>query len=340
MNNFLPPEAKKVLVLSPHPDDESIGCAGTTMLYSENGTEVYLVVISDGEKLETAKDINNIVEIRRSETIRAANILGIKETIFLGFPDERLDEHKVNIREEIIKIIKDINPEILYAPFPLDPHPDHRVVSEIVLSINRDFKGFKIAFYEIYNAIRFNVLVDISSVLDKKREAILSYKNSLLGIPELFWYSIKGLSAYRSLAIKKEGFYEAFWLIDGPFTDDDVIDWATFSKAESAAKIFISKLRQTDELINEMQKAYSLLTNMEGEILNLKKLIYDKDEEITNLKKENHKLKADLSYILDSLFWKFITKFYNIRDKLLPEETNRRDFYNKIVKRFKKSKSL
>jgi uncharacterized protein YdcH (DUF465 family) len=79
---------------------------------------------------------------------------------------------------------------------------------------------------------------------------------------------------------------------------------------------------------------------MEGEILNLKKLIYDKDEEITNLKKENHKLKADLSYILDSLFWKFITKFYNIRDKLLPEETNRRDFYNKIVKRLKKSKSL
>lgn len=358
MTEFFQPYANRVFVLAPHPDDESLGCAGTIALYASSGVDVYLIIVSKGDKLETK--IDNVEEIRKSETIKASKILGIKETIFLDFPDEEIDRHKDEVKEKIKELIRHYKADLIFAPFPLDPHPDHNAVSDVALSLLRDIRGIKIAFYEICNPIRFNMLIDISSVINKKKEAILSYEKSLLGIPDIFWHSIKGLNNYRSFLVKRKGFYETFWLVDSPLSDEDIVDWVTYGRSNSAAKIFISKLRQTDELIYEIQKAYGLLRSKEQEILNLKAIeekrfaelketLYIKEteieklqgllkkanEELQQVKEDNKMLSINLELIKNSFFWRFINKFYKIRDSLLREGTKRRDIYNRIVKGIK-----
>lgn len=351
MTDFSPPEAKKILVLSPHPDDESIGCAGTLMLYREKGVEIHLLIASNGEKLETK--IENIGELRRKEAINVAKFLGIKNTIFLGLPDESIQEYKKDLKERVKKIIKEIEPDLIFAPFPFDPHPDHKAVSDVALELMRDIRGFKLAFYEIYNPIRFNILVDISEVIDRKKEALFLYQNSLLGIPDLFWYSIKGLNAYRSLVYRRKGYYEAYWLLDSPLSEDDVVNWVSFGNAESAAKIFISKIKETDRLIHELQETYTFLAMKEKEISNLHVIKVEKEilqkefeknqkslneiyRELHHVKEENEILKSNLELIKKSLFWRFMIIFYKIRDKLLPENTKRRNIYNWIVNNLRK----
>jgi len=332
--NLLPPEAKKVLILAPHPDDEILGCGGTIVLYTKNDIDVYLSFISNGEKAELK--LENMAEIRRSEAAAVSDILNIKKTIFLDFPDEKISEYKEQIKEKLTGIIKDISPDLIFAPFPLDPHPDHRATSEVALSLMGEVQGFKIAFYEIYHPIRFNVLVDISSVIHKKKEAVLTYKKSLLDIPETFWYSVEGLDAYRSLLVKKKGFYEAFWLIDKPVSRDEIMKWSTFDYNDTSAEIFLSKLKVADELIYELRKAHVALERKDAEISNLSQTLKERERKLLAAEGEKQELEPDLNLLTSSLFWRFISRFYKARDKFLPQGTKRRNLYSKMIGRLKK----
>lgn len=334
MTDFFPPPANKVLLLSPHPDDECLGCAGTISLYTEKGVDVCLAVISLGEKLEVGPE--NIGEIRRSEATEAAALIGIKKTVFLNFPDEKLNECKEQIKEKLTGIIKDFNPDIVFAPFPLDPHPDHRAASEVTMALMKELGNFKLAFYEIYHPIRFNILVDIAPVIHKKKEAVLTYRKSLLDIPEIFWHSVKGLNIYRSLLVKRESFYEAFWLIDAPVSQGEIIKWSTYDYKDTTAEIFLSKLRVADELIYELQNSHIAFGKKDAEISNLNERLKETEGKMRITEIENQRLKTDLKLLKESLFWRFIDRFYRLRNKLLPDGTKGRNIYSRIVCRLKK----
>ncbi|MEW6571712.1 MAG: PIG-L family deacetylase [Nitrospirota bacterium] len=338
---YAPPEAEKVLVLSPHPDDESLGCAGTITLYTQKGTEVCMVVFSQGEKLELG--IDNMADVRRAETVSAARILGIKKIFFLEFPDEKLSEHKDRIKEELSKIIDETAADLILAPYPLDPHSDHKTVSEAALALMQGRHTFRIAFYEIYQPIRFNKLVDISSVIEKKEEAILTYRKSLLDIADIFWQSMEGLNRFRSFLVKKKGFYEAFWLIDRPVKKSEIVRWATFGYAEDAAEVFLSKLRVADKLMFELENAHGLIQKKDKEIAKLQDAVAEIraslekiEKEVLDKERERQELARMLALISDSTFWKVSKKLYRLRDRLLPDGTRRRASYNKAVKILKK----
>lgn len=69
---------------------------------------------------------------------------------------------------------------------------------------------FKLAFYEVYSTIKFNCLMDISEVLEQKKNAILAYNTSLYGKPEVYVHASLGLNAHRSIFVQKASHYEAF----------------------------------------------------------------------------------------------------------------------------------
>ena len=78
-----------VLILSSHPDDETIGMGGTINKLSKQGHKISLCVVTDGS---THKDGNEErSERRRNDCKKVAKFLGISETIFLDYPDMRLD---------------------------------------------------------------------------------------------------------------------------------------------------------------------------------------------------------------------------------------------------------
>src|SRR4030065_2216815 len=112
------PLAKKVLVLAPHPDDETLGCGGTIALYVLNGAEVQSAIISDGGKIsnEFTDEEINIVTMRKKESLAAAKILGIQQTHFLGYPDGELRKYKDEIQQKLEDIIEEFNPDIIFSP--------------------------------------------------------------------------------------------------------------------------------------------------------------------------------------------------------------------------------
>lgn len=187
------PLAKKVLVLAPHPDDETLGCGGTIALYVLNGAAVHSAIISDGGKIahEFEDEDINIVTMRKKESLAAAKILGTQQTHFLGYPDGELRKYKDEILQKLEDIIEEFNPDIIFSPSPTDYHDDHITISAIAMELLNKTRGFRVAFYEVYGTVRFNSIVDISSVLELKRKAILSYHYSLFRTPEIFLKRLK-----------------------------------------------------------------------------------------------------------------------------------------------------
>ncbi len=330
MSEYLPPEAGKVLILAPHHDDETIGCGGTIALYASHGAEVRLIVISDGKKISFENQIINsdISYIRREETVQAAKILGIQQTYFLDFPDGELNTYKDEIEKKIKDIIIEFKPNIIFSPSPIDFHPDHIACSKISLLLKNKFPQTQLAFYEVYNTIRFNKLVDISEFIHIKERAFQIYKCSLFNCPDLFLNAVKGVNIFRSFYTKKERYYEAFWVISEAIDSYTVMKWLTYESWMEPAEIFFSKLKVTDELIFELKKSYDLLNEKEAIIKNLINQLDDKDRQISNLK-------ISIDNINNSLMWKLVNRFYKVRDSLLPSDSLRRKIYEIVISQLK-----
>jgi len=178
--------------------------------------------------------------------------------------------------------------------------------------------------------------VDISSVIDKKKEAIFTYKKSLLDIPELFWQAIEGLNTFRSLLFKRKGMYEAFWVIDTPLSMGEIVKWATFdyldSTSEETAETFLSQVKVADSLLFELRNALRTSDAKEAEIRTLKSTLEEIERRLMGQKTE----KMEFDLIKQSLAWRLIGRFYSFRDKVLPNGTTRRNLYNKATEKFKK----
>lgn len=122
-----------ILVVVPHPDDAESRVAGTVARWTREGKEVVYVVATNGNKGTGQRDIepDELVRIREKEQLAAAEVLGVREVVFLGHPDQELEDTPV-FRKEIIRAMRTYRPEILVS---LDPyqrylsHRDHRVTA-------------------------------------------------------------------------------------------------------------------------------------------------------------------------------------------------------------------
>lgn len=216
--NFSIPECKEVLVLAPHPDDEALGCAGTLMLLNQKGVSSTIVFFTNGESLyENPSPV--IGEKRREEGLRASEMLGCNEPLFLVLPDGAVGAHKEEIYNKLADIITLKKPDMIFSPSLIDYHQDHIATSSISLSLLKNIKSFTLVFYEVYSAVRFSHLIDISEVIEQKKQIILTYKTSLYENPDVYVHAFLGLNAHRSVFVQKKGYYEAFYIPES--TDDE-----------------------------------------------------------------------------------------------------------------------
>jgi len=201
------------MVFAPHPDDEALGCAGTLLQLLKKDIASSIIFLTSGERLY-GDPSSEIAEKRKEEAMMSSEMLGFRERLFLDFPDGEIDRHKETIYGKLSQIIEQRNPDIVLSPSPIDYHADHLATSRIALRLLNDFQTFKLAFYEVYSTLRFNYLVDITDVADLKRKTILNYRTSLYGKPEIYVNAALGLNAQRSIFVQKEGYYEAFYLVE------------------------------------------------------------------------------------------------------------------------------
>ena len=127
----------QVMVVTPHPDDAEYGVAGTLVHWISQGKEIVYVVCTNGDKGTSDPSIKpeELAKIREEEQIAAANLLGVREVIFLRHPDQGLEDTS-EFRKEIVRLLRTYRPETVVTADPYRRyvwHRDHRITGQVTL---------------------------------------------------------------------------------------------------------------------------------------------------------------------------------------------------------------
>lgn len=198
----------KVLVVSPHPDDEVLGMGGTIARFASEGNDVTVAIVTRGwEPLFR----NSQVEQVRIEAREANEVLGVKALRFMDLPVTKLNtitRHDLN--KAFGDLIEEEKPELVFLPFCSDRHEDHRQVFDACMVSLRPVASRKyvkrILCYETASETHWSAAyvepgfepqlwVDISNQLSIKLEAMGKYKSQLRQQPDA-----RSLEAVSSLA--------------------------------------------------------------------------------------------------------------------------------------------
>jgi LmbE family N-acetylglucosaminyl deacetylase len=203
-------EKKRTLILAPHTDDAELGCGGTIARFTEEGAEVFVAAFSTAEEsLPPGYQPDTL----KKELKKAMPVLGVspKNIFVYDFPVRRLSYHRQEVLEELVRLRKEISPDLILLPSGNDLHQDHQVVYAEGL---RAFKDLSVWGYELpWNHINFSaqafVLLE-KRHLDKKWEALKCYE-SQFHIERLYLSRefLDGLARMRGVQVKTQ-WAEAF----------------------------------------------------------------------------------------------------------------------------------
>ncbi len=159
---------KKVLIVSPHPDDETFHMGGTALKLKRQGYDIHLLVMSFGEKsFHPVYKGEKLKKLRRDELMRVSMELGSKSVRFAGLPDTRIrsdDAYRI-----IKEAIRQIKPDRIYLPSNPDRHQDHLNTAQagILAALQEDVR--EILCYDSFSSAKtLNYYEDISEFLDEK----------------------------------------------------------------------------------------------------------------------------------------------------------------------------
>ena len=187
------------MVLVAHPDDEVIGCGGS-LLALHRDDHITTVTLTDGETTDSADlttPVQQLSEARRAMAQAAAQVLNVQETLFLGMPDQRLDQFPLlELVRTVQPIVDRLRPEVMYIHSQADLNRDHRIAGEIGLVLSRPVPGSPVeevyAFEISGSAWGFEqwdrtftpcFFVDVKSTLELKLKAMSNYRSELRSPP-------------------------------------------------------------------------------------------------------------------------------------------------------------
>ncbi len=207
---------RKVLVISVHPDDETLGCGGTILKHKSEGDMVGCIFVTSGNDHQKTL-IEEVVDKYSFDFSESLNK-----------PEITLDDLSLT---ELIPVFSEVfnrfRPSILYVPNRSDTHSDHR---KVFTAISACIKSFRYPFIKrvlmcevisetdfappvIENSFMPNVFVDITMFRDKKMEILNLYKHEILEDPHTRSLSaIEALQRYRGSQASVQ-YAEAFMLI-------------------------------------------------------------------------------------------------------------------------------
>jgi bacillithiol biosynthesis deacetylase BshB1 len=181
----------RILVVGPHPDDQELGMGGTIARLTQQGHDVLLLDMTNGEPTPHGDP-----DTRAKEAARAADILGVKR-VTVDLPN-RFVEHSIEARHKVAGVIRRHQADIVFTPYYEDAHPDHVATTRIVEDARFDAKLTKIdlpgepiypkwLFHYYCTHLRHvadpRFLIDITGCEQAKRDSILAYETQFV-IPE------------------------------------------------------------------------------------------------------------------------------------------------------------
>ena len=171
------------MFIGAHPDDIELNCGGTVLKLVESGKNVGIIDLTEGELSTRGNRRSRVLE-----TSAASKLLGISFRENLKIRDGSIEINKIN-RKKIIRVLRKYKPEIVFAPYPNDRHPDHIYAGNLIresvfysglMKIRtgnlKAFKPGKLYFYRSAIDIPVSFIFDISSVFKKKLEVLKCYR--------------------------------------------------------------------------------------------------------------------------------------------------------------------
>jgi len=179
-------EQDKILIVAPHPDDESIGCGGLLSLYA---SQCDVLLVTDGASREAAKEV---AKIREAEFVKAVTSIEVNNYYRLRIPQHQVKAHRNDISQ-----IDFSKYHHIFVPNRYDAHCDHVAVYRVVSRIaKRQSSKTKIYEYEVWSPLQKpNIYLNITDVVERKRELIEYHKSQMADLD--YVGMILGLNAYR-----------------------------------------------------------------------------------------------------------------------------------------------
>jgi LmbE family N-acetylglucosaminyl deacetylase len=193
---------QRVIVVAPHPDDETLGCGGAIALMCARGYDVKVAIVSDGtgsHPNSQAYPAPALRSLRERETLAALEILGIADrsrVTFLGLQDGAVPTIAapafLAAKLRCQQYLRQTLPDTIFLPWRADPHPDHRATWQLFkaailsLGISPQIVEYPIWDWDIQQQKKIPDLdliagwrLDIDRVLATKKQAIATYKSQL-----------------------------------------------------------------------------------------------------------------------------------------------------------------
>jgi len=187
-----------ILVISPHPDDESIGCGGTICKHIAEGDQVEVIFLTSGEKGGHGRTEEETIALRENESKEAIRILQVSSMELWKQPDGDCKAGKSNV-SRLLKKIREYHPSLIYVTHDREDHNDHKAAAKIVkkaVSQLSKKKMPRVLMYEVWTPLQeMDLIVDISAHIETKRMAIRAHQSQCDVLQ--FDEAILGLNRYR-----------------------------------------------------------------------------------------------------------------------------------------------
>ena len=197
---------KICMSIQAHPDDQEFTIAGTLARWAGAGCRVISVIVTDGsagsnDPRKTSADKPALARQRQAEQLSANKILGIEETVFLGYPDGELVS-SLELRKDLTRLIRRFKPEIVLTGDPTRRfyegeyinHPDHRATADAAVDAVFPSAGTQLIFADLldeglpphkvrhlflWGSKKPDTWVDISTTLDLKIKALKQHVSQM-----------------------------------------------------------------------------------------------------------------------------------------------------------------
>lgn len=204
-----PKGGERVLVVAPHPDDEALGCGGTLFRHIASGDSVVVLIVTDG-RLSRALNFQPeaMANARHKEAMTAASILRVERLVWLGFPEGAWSDDQLQIA--LATRMREVAPDIVYAPCWLDYHPEHRRVADCLAKVVAARTTVRVCTLHVPLVELANLFVSVTTEMAGLKTLMRTYRTqeaSLLRGLRLRRYA--GARSLRAEAI------EEFWELSG-----------------------------------------------------------------------------------------------------------------------------
>jgi LmbE family N-acetylglucosaminyl deacetylase len=184
-----------VLVISCHPDDMEINCAGTLLRCKKRGDNVTVCHVANGNMGHVVIEADELREIRLGEAKKSGEGVGGFKVVTIDVGDLLVDDYDKAQRDKVVKVIRDAKPDFIITHAPDDYMPDHTAVSRLVFdasftatlpnyhtNVPGAAKMVPIYYMDTLAGVNFNPteFVDVSDFIDKKLQMLECHESQVV----------------------------------------------------------------------------------------------------------------------------------------------------------------